>query len=246
MDLDNQSIYDAHWQSWLDMKVHGPASRWLRFLIRSQLGAARNSAPIKSILDVGCGEGTMTHFLAELLSDADVLGVDFSKTGIQCAQSRYLRANLSFQHDEDLQHLDGQYDLVSAFEVLEHVENWQDFLGRVSRSARQFIWLSFPTGRMRSFEKQLGHYRNFKHGEVENFLSLCGFTPRAVFYAGFPFFSPVYRDLCNATYAVSTEFTAGLYGPGKIFISRLLYYLFRFCSTKHRYGDQFCGLFIRN
>ena len=245
MDLDNQSIYDANWQCWLDMKVHGPASRWLRFLIRSQLDATANSTTIKSVLDVGCGEGTTTHFLAKLLPDAQVLGTDFSKAGVQCAQSRYSRTNLSFLYDEDLRHLDGQYDLVSAFEVLEHVENWQDFLRRLSRSARQFIWLSFPTGRMRPFEKQSGHYRNFKHGEVEGFLSSCDFTTRIVFYAGFPFYSPFYRDLCNATYAVSKSFTAGGYGPGKILISHLFYYLFRFCSTKHRLGDQFCGLFVR-
>jgi|ERR1043166_1419905 SAM-dependent methyltransferase len=245
MKPNNRAIYEEHWSAWLDMKVHGPASRWLRFLIHSQMTSNADLVAIESILDVGCGEGTTTHFLAKMAPDAQVLGVDFSNAGIQCARSRYSRPNLNFLHDESLRHLDDKFDLVSAFEVLEHVEEWQDLLERISRSARRFIWLSFPTGRMRAFEKQLGHYRNFKPGEVESFLSRRGFTTVVSFYAGFPFFSPLYRDFCNITYKVSDSFTRGAYGTGKILMSNVIYWLFRFCSTKHRFGDQFCGVFFR-
>jgi hypothetical protein len=134
---------------------------------------------------------------------------------------------------------------VTAFEVLEHVEDWESLLQRIANSAQQFILLSFPTGQMRPFEKEVGHYRNFKRGEVESFLCRCGFQTCAVWYAGFPFFSPFYRDLCNVTHSVSSSFVAGTYGICKRLISQVLYSLFRFFLTKRRFGDQFCGLFVR-
>jgi len=243
MDLSKQAFYDTHWESWLDMKVHGPASRWLRFLIHCQIDAIANVEGIQSVLDIGCGEGTTTHSLAKQLPNAQVVGVDVSRSPIQFASARYRRPNLKFLFDESLEELDRQYDLVCAFEVLEHVEDWQELLRRICRSATKLICLSFPIGRMRRFEEKVGHYRNFKRGEVERALSRCGFEARIIFYAGFPFFSPIYRELCNAIFLTRPPLVTGKYGIGRIFLSQSFYFLFRFLSSKHRFGDQFCGLF---
>jgi SAM-dependent methyltransferase len=245
MKPDNRAIHDANWQSWLDMKVHGPASRWLRSLIRSQIERIPFPETIQSVLDVGCGEGTITNAMAGWLPHAQVVGIDFSKTGIQCAESRYQRSNLHFIHDETSQQLTQPYDLVSAFEVLEHVENWQEFLGRIAGAAQQFVLLSFPTGRMRHFERSFGHHRNFARNEVEKFMSDKGFAVRVVCYAGFPFFSPLYRDFCNLSCSASPSFVTGTYGMRKRVLSSAIYCLFRFFSTRRRFGDQFCGLFAR-
>jgi len=32
-EINNESIYNDNWNDWHDMKVLGPASKWLRFLI---------------------------------------------------------------------------------------------------------------------------------------------------------------------------------------------------------------------
>lgn len=243
--ISNLEIYDKQWPAWVDMKVHGPASRWLRSLIRFQLGNIPHPERIRSILDVGCGEGTITRCLAEWLPGTQVVGIDFSEAGIQCAQSRYERTNLRFIHDASSQELDRPYDLVTAFEVLEHVEEWETLLRRIVRSAQQFVLLSFPTGRMRPFEKTMGHYRNFKRGEVERFMSGCGFKVYAAWYAGFPFFSPLYRDACDFIQPGSPSLVTGTYGIQRRLLSRVIYCFFRFLSTRRRWGDQFCGLFAR-
>jgi SAM-dependent methyltransferase len=245
MSPDNKAIYDANWHSWLDMKLHGPASRWLRFLIRSQINRIQNRDRIESILDVGCGEGTITHALAEWLPHARVVGIDFSAQGIHYAASRYKRPNLEFIHDEDSHQLQRRYDLVTAFEVLEHIDKWNDFLDRIANSARRFILLSFPTGNMRPFEKAMGHYRNFKPEEVEQLMLERDFRPISLLYAGFPFYSPLYRDFCNLTQPQISSFVTGTYGLTKRMVSILVYCSFRFCSTRRRFGDQFCGLFSR-
>lgn len=231
----------------MDMKVYGPASRWLRFLIDSQFVSILAQERAQSLLDVGCGEGTITHQLAEKLPHLRVTGIDFSRTGINCAASRYQLPNLSFVHDRTSEALSKEYDIVTAFEVLEHIGNWQDFLARIAGAARGFVLLSFPTGRMRSFEKQIGHYCNFKRGEVEAFMLERGFQAQEIFYAGFPFYSPLYRDFCNMTQGASDScsLVTGSYGFSRRILSLTVYCLFRFFSTRRRFGDQFCGLFAR-
>lgn len=241
---DNLAIYDAGWDSWLDMKQYGPASRWLRSLIAATCRNIRN-AP-RDIHDVGCGEGTNTLFLARLYPSALVRGSDFSASGIAAARRYLTQPNLTFIHDPDNCALDQPADLVCCFEVLEHVDDWRGFLRRLAKSSQGYLLLSFPTGRMRPFEVNVGHLRNFAKGEVETELERLGFEPVRVGYAGFPFYSPFYRELCQLTNAGDDNMTRGHYGPVRRIVAFILYLLFRFASTQRRGGDQFIGLFARN
>jgi SAM-dependent methyltransferase len=247
MISNNKAIYDQSWTDWTDMKIYGAASRWLRRLILLQIDTLekRMHEPIISVLDVGCGEGTITYLLAKRLAAAKVIGTDFSKTGIHCAKQSYSRENLEFIFDQSSSCLDGTYDLVTAFEVLEHVEDWQKFLVRISAASKKFLLLSFPTGRMRAFEVQVGHYRNYGKGQIEAFLDAKGFAPVKIFYAGFPFYSPLYRELCNLTDAASNSFTKGKYSWKQKTVGWIAYLFFYFLSTRSHWGDQFCGLFVR-
>ncbi len=241
---DNLAIYDASWESWLDMKRYGPASRWLRSLIAD---ASRRMDPApRSIHDVGCGEGTNTLMLAQRFPQASVRGSDFSATGIAVAQRHLAQTNLAFIHDPDNRAADETADLVCCFEVLEHVDDWREFLARLANSTRHYLLLSFPTGRMRPFEVNVGHLRNFARGEVEAELARNGFRPLHLSYAGFPFYSPLYREMCQLTNAGDDRMTRGTYGAGRKFIASVLYFLFRFLSTRRRHGDQFVGLFERD
>lgn len=244
--VDNRAIYDENWSLWLDMKRLGPASRWLRSLIHDQVAAIKERGNISSILDVGCGEGTITWDLAKYFPGAQTTGIDFSNAGIDCARASYSLPRLHYLHDVTSQALDDRYDLVTAFEVLEHVDDWQELLGRMATAARQFVLVSFPLGRMRPFEVHVGHLRNFRRGEVEEFMRANGFQPVQVFHAGFPFYSPLYREACNLTDSASNSFTTGKYGARQKIVAAVLYSLFRFASTKQRFGDQFCGLFQRH
>ena len=115
----------------------------------------------------------------------------------------------------------------------------------MTEASQKYLLLSFPTGRMRNFEIHMGHYRNFQKNEVEDFLKSYQFFPKKVFYAGFPFFSPLYREICNLTNAGSNSWTQGQYTLFQKSISSAFYFLFSFMSTKEKYGDQFCGLFER-
>jgi len=242
--INNRILYNEKWTSWVDMKIYGSASRWLRFLIKNQISFMERGK-VKSILDVGSGEGTVTNFLAQKFPQALVLGIDFSESGISCARASYQLPNLSFDHDLDSSALEKKYDLVTAFEVLEHVDDWQTLLGKMTDASRKYVLISLPTGRMRPFERNVGHVRNFKKGEVEEFLLKRGYKSVSTFYAGFPFYNPLYRELCNLTNSANNQFTQGEYGIAQKTIGWVFFVLFSFFSTRKRFGDQFCGLFER-
>lgn len=244
MRPDNRAIYDANWDRWSDQKVYGPASRWLSWLVRRTLDGIERSA-IRSAIDVGCGQGSMTSMIADQLPGASVLGIDLSETGIRAAQTSYPQANLKFAVDVDSSALEHRrYDLATCFEVLEHVEDWESMLQRICGASKRYVLLSFPTGRMRPFERAVGHVRNFQRGQVEGFMRHNGFEGIEIRYAGFPFYSPLYRDFCNLMDAGNSAFASGRYGLPQKIVGSVLFAMFRYLSSS-RTGDQFCGLFER-
>ena len=243
---DNQQIYDDNWPQWLDMKRFGPSSRWLRALIGDLLGGPLRGAEIKRVLDFGCGEGTTTEFLAHALPRASVRGVDQSSSGIDCAKTHYHAPNLEFRHQPAEAMLrEADFDLVTCFEVLEHVEDWQALAERLAAATSRYLLVSFPTGRMRDFEVNVGHLRNFRPGQFESFLERRGFRSVETFYAGFPFYSPLFRDVCNLTNSGGNTLTRGHYSFWTQRLGDLIFFTFRYLSTRSRGGDQFCGLFER-
>jgi len=96
----------------------------------------------KQVLDAGCGAGYGAAELAR--SAAGVLGIDCSADAIAYARAEYTAANLRFEEGDclALPAADGSIDLVVAFEVIEHLENWRGFLAearRVLAPSGQFI-----------------------------------------------------------------------------------------------------------
>jgi trans-aconitate methyltransferase len=243
---DNYKLYEENWQDWNNMKIHGPASNFLRYLITESLDSIDSKYSVRSVLDVGCGEGTNTALIAKLFSDASVIGIDFSLTGIECAQQRYKFQNLLFKHDINSEALNLKYDLVTCFEVIEHVEDWKGFLKMIASASDKYVLISTPTGKMREFEVNVGHLRNFKKNEVENEMQNLGFKTVRAYYAGFPFYSPIYRDLCNKMNVGGNSFEKGEYSFKQRLISNIIYFSFRYLSTKKNHGDKFCALFEKN
>jgi SAM-dependent methyltransferase len=90
----------------------------------------------KRVLDIGCGAG---YGSAELAHSADwVAGIDVAAEAVDFASSHYLAPNLVFEQGSAtaLPHGDAAFDLVVAFEVIEHLENWRGFLEEARRVLR--------------------------------------------------------------------------------------------------------------
>src|SRR5437588_11004156 len=96
----------------------------------------------KQVLDAGCGAGYGSAELAR--TAASVLGIDSSPEAIAFACAQYPAPNLRFEEADcsALPAPDGSIDLVVAFEVIEHLQDWRAFLRearRVLAPAGQFI-----------------------------------------------------------------------------------------------------------
>jgi len=87
----------------------------------------------KRVLDAGCGAGYGSAELA--LTAHSVVGVDSAAEAVAFARAHYALPNLEFQQAScaTLPYCDAAFDLVVAFEVIEHLEDWRGFLAEARR-----------------------------------------------------------------------------------------------------------------
>jgi 2-polyprenyl-3-methyl-5-hydroxy-6-metoxy-1,4-benzoquinol methylase len=105
---------------------------------------ARASAT--SLLDVGCGEGVLTHTWARRLGDRRVVGIDLDDPGLQAEWAKRTAPNLEYRvmRAERLPFADGEFDLAAAIEVLEHVPDPEHTVAEMARVAGRHLLVSVP------------------------------------------------------------------------------------------------------
>jgi SAM-dependent methyltransferase len=100
----------------------------------------------RSVLDVGCGEGVLTHKWAQRLRDGRVVGLDLEDPVIQAEWAKRQAPNLEYRimKAERLPFADGEFELAAAIEVLEHVPDPNATLAEMTRVARRWLLVSVP------------------------------------------------------------------------------------------------------
>ncbi|MBW2524520.1 MAG: methyltransferase domain-containing protein [Deltaproteobacteria bacterium] len=129
--VDNPAFYDRHWErtnTAMSPEVVAKADRLLQLI----------PDDVRTIVDIGCGDGYLTHRLAERF---EVTAVDRSEVALSRVQCRTVLASA-----DDLPLPDGSADLVFASELIEHLpaailDRAARELGRVSR---RYLLLAVP------------------------------------------------------------------------------------------------------
>jgi SAM-dependent methyltransferase len=214
--------YDVGWDTrWDDMKKYGPMSRHVRRIIKKLI----RPLSFTSVMDVGSGQGSLLLELVAEWPRIEPSGTDISNAAVQLARTRVPQGNF---HVLDLarEHVDQTYDLVICSEVVEHIEDDVAAMRNLRQMTKGHLVISTVQGRMRSFEAgEVGHVRNYARGELAAKLREAGFEIIKTVDWGFPFYSPLYRNLLELT---SSKGTTGEFGPGRRLLSTALYYLFHF------------------
>ena len=220
-------------------------SRWFDDLLLQTIKDIEKTN-IRTVADIGCGLGLHTVLLAKYFNKAKATGFDFSSTGIAAAKKNNKLKNLNFSVEDITKAKNKKkYDIIAAFDVLEHIEDWQGLVKNLIKVNNRYFIFASPVGRMRPYEKHIGHFRNFKKGEIEAFMKTQGYKTIKTYYAGFPFYSPIVRDLTNTFYKSYELAPQSEMSTFTKFTHDAWYFLFKYCSLKHK-GDNFIGLFEKD
>ena len=168
----------------------GPAltlHAWLRYdVILRQL---RRATGVQSILEIGAGQGGVGLMLARRYS---YTGLEPDPASFAVAKSRFDRAGLREIVHTDLAAFppDAPFDLVCAFEVLEHIEDDSGAIVEWMARLRPGGWLlvSVPAGqdRFSAADRKVGHYRRYDRGDIAGLLTAAGLIEVSVVTYGFP------------------------------------------------------------
>jgi 2-polyprenyl-3-methyl-5-hydroxy-6-metoxy-1,4-benzoquinol methylase len=99
----------------------------------------------QTLLDVGCGEGVLTHEWAQRI-DGKVVGIDLDDPHLHAEWEKRQAPNLEYRvlKAENMPFEDKSFDAASAIEVLEHVPDPEHTVAEMARVARGHLLVSVP------------------------------------------------------------------------------------------------------
>jgi SAM-dependent methyltransferase len=228
----NRIDYETVWaEVWGDMQRYGPTHRHRRRIFGELLKLVPADR-IQTIADVGCGEGSNLAFFAQKFPQVQLFGFDVSQTALDQARQILPRATFELL-DVTQKRAARTFDLVTCAEVVEHLPDDVTALNHIYAMTDRYALFSTVQGRFREWEKSIGHVRSYAPGELQYKLEEVGFKTVKIVQWGFPFYSPLYRDL----FSVGTVegVSHGRYGLSKKLACQVLYGVF--CLNWRNRGD---------
>jgi SAM-dependent methyltransferase len=160
---------------------------WLRYDVVTRLLARLDD--VESVLEIGAGEGALGVRLAQRYR---YVGVEPDLRSFTTARRRFDAAGLATILHGGVDELrpGAAFDLVCAFEVLEHCEDdaaaLREWVARVR--PRGWLMLSVPAfaRRFGPSDRKAGHHRRYERAQLASVLEAAGLEPRSIDLYGFP------------------------------------------------------------
>lgn len=91
-----------------------------------------------TVLDIGCGNGALTFDLAQKAKK--IVGIDLNEKNIKIAKEKYSAPNIEYKTGNTREDLPTQkFDVIILSNVLEHIENRQEFLRKIKALALKIL-----------------------------------------------------------------------------------------------------------
>lgn len=127
-----KAMYDGYYD--------GPSEwRWLGAVAKAaNITQLCQGYPHNTILDVGCGEGSILQRLSDLRFGGELYGLEISTSGVEATLHRNIPrlAECAVFDGYHIPYDDGQFDLAILSHVVEHLEFPERLLGEAARVAR--------------------------------------------------------------------------------------------------------------
>jgi SAM-dependent methyltransferase len=148
-------------------------NRLITWALRRHFPAAEN------FFEIGCGTGFVLSAIAETSPGLRLFGSEIYSTGLEVAAKR-VRKSTFFQMDARNIPFEEEFDVIGAFDVLEHIHEDEKVLSRMYRAARAgggviltvpqhpFLWSRQ--------DEHACHVRRYTSSELRSKLEAAGFT----------------------------------------------------------------------
>lgn len=112
----------------------------------------------EKILELGCGIGITTKFIAEKFNSAKIIALDYDKSQIQKAKDRQYNRNIKFIVGDatKLKFKNKSFDMVFEILAFHHIPNYEKAIAEVYRALKnggKFILMDIPLKSINPFHK---------------------------------------------------------------------------------------------
>ena len=153
---------------------------WFKARNRLITWALRRHFPaVETFFEIGCGTGFVLSAIAETYPGLTLFGSEIYSTGLEVAAKR-VRKSTFFQMDARNIPFEEEFDVIGAFDVLEHIHEDEKVLSRMYRAVRAgggviltvpqhpFLWSRQ--------DEHACHVRRYTSAELRSKLERAGFT----------------------------------------------------------------------
>jgi 2-polyprenyl-3-methyl-5-hydroxy-6-metoxy-1,4-benzoquinol methylase len=239
----NETFYKTFWEDVPDYVRHNPGSRHRRRHILDAIARARAA----SVLDVGCGDGTLLGLAR--LARPDIRewgGADISGAQVERMRARFPGVDF-YVLDVEKAAIDRTFDVVICSEVIEHLHDQAAAMRNLAAMTKPngTLVVTCPTGRMYATEAHFGHVRHPTREELGRHAVAAGLRIVSLRSWGWPLYKLLkWATNVNAEWSLR-HFANGRYTKRAKLLSDGLYWVNYANKPDDARGCQLFGVFAK-